>query len=277
MTAKAGDDENFFPPEENEPEILRARRAVLGPPREVLREDELELLVDVDPAQYEDDRVRVDVEPSVPMPTTVNLFAHPDAHPFVLDVGLLRKYGPEWMQWEPETLEMRIIRDFKSSLSEINFDKLQAVKCLHLVDLFWDAWTVFTPCAQALSGVPSDFRVIQGLTVPQLLIAVDTAARIRSDMTYSEELKAFMGVCHIHDGMVCPIAPLDSFLELDTEDYDVDCKTINERWPEVRASKKAPSSDTVEGEQLRRMLEAHLILEENRQQLQDQLPLLFHV
>ena len=57
-------------------------------------------------AEYEDDRVVMDVERAPKLPTTINLFQHPDAHPFVLDLALLRKYGPEWMQWEPDTLEL---------------------------------------------------------------------------------------------------------------------------------------------------------------------------
>lgn len=269
------DDVNFFPPEENGQDILRLRRQVLGPLREVLDEgDALEVDEDV---EYEDDRVRTDVSPAVPMPTTINLFQHPDAHPFVLDLALMRKYGPEWMQWEPETLEGRVTQDFNTrTLSQLNFDKLQAVKTLHLVDLFWERWTVFAPCAQALSGVPPDFRVMQMLTVPQLLIAVDVAAKLRTDLEYSLEVKKFMEVCHVTDGMTCPIAPLDSIIELDLSDYDVDCAAIKEKWDDVRKSGKAPSSDTVEGEQLRRMLEAHNILEESRQQLQDQLPLLYN-
>jgi hypothetical protein len=211
------------------------------------------------------------------MPTTINLFQHPEAHPFVLDLALLRKYGPEWMQWEPETLEGRVTQDFNTkTLSQLNYDKLQAVKTLHLVDLFWERWTVFVPCAQALSGVPPDFRVMQVLTVPQILIAVDVAAKLRDDIEYALEVKKFMEVCHVADGVACPIAPLDTIIELDLSDYDIDCAAIKTQWEEVRKSGKPPSSVTVVGEQLRRMLEAHNILEESRKQLQDQLPLLYN-
>jgi len=31
----------------------------------------------------------------VPPPTLINLFQHPDAHPYVLDLALLQVYGPE--------------------------------------------------------------------------------------------------------------------------------------------------------------------------------------
>jgi hypothetical protein len=275
----ARDDEDFFRPEPDPPIQQRIQRLIRGPFKKVLEDDEAqedESDAVIETVEYEDDRVRTDVSPAVPMPTTINLFQHPDAHPFVLDLALLRKYGPEWMQWEPETLEGRIRIDFRSTLSQLNLDKLHAVANLHLVDTFWDHWTVFSPCAQALTMVPPDFRVMQALTVPQLLIAVDTAEKIRSGMEYSLEVRTYMELCYLYDGMACPIAPLDDLLDIDASEYEIDCESINERWDDVRSSGKAPKGGTVEDEQLRRMLEAHQLLEENRQLLQDQLPLLYN-
>ena len=227
-------------------------------------------------AEYEDDRVVMDVEQAPKLPTTINLFQHPDAHPFVLDLALLRKYGPEWMQWEPDTLELRILTDFRTnSLSDLNMDKLQTLKVMHMVDLFWKNWEVFSPCTQALTGIPPDFSVIQAVTVPQAMIAVDIANRVRGDVQWGLEVKTYLSCVQLHDGMFCPIPPLD-FVEVDSEGYDIDCEDIRKRWEEVRATRNAPSSTTVENEQLRRMLEAWALLEENRAQLQDQLPLLYN-
>jgi len=227
-------------------------------------------------AEVDDDRTRVDVEAAPRLPTTINLFQHPDAHPFVLDLALLKKYGPEWMQWEPEVLELRILSDFRTnSLSDLNADKLMAIASVHLRDEFWKEWQVFTPIALALAGYAPDFQVMQGITVPQALIAVDIVNRLRADVPWSLEMKTYLSVVHLHDGMFCPIPPLD-FVEVDHEDYGVDCADIMSRWDTVRASKEPPPATSVENEQLRRMLAAWTLLEENRKQLQDQLPLLYH-
>jgi len=227
-------------------------------------------------AEVEDDRARTDVEPPPRLPTTINLFQHPDAHPFVLDLALLRKYGPDWLQWEPEVLELRILSDFRTnSLSELNADKLQAIRVVHLRDEFWKEWQVFTPCALALSGYAPDFEVIQGLTVPQALIAVDTVSRLRAGVEWSLEVKTYLSVVHLHDGMFCPIPPLD-FVTVDATGYPVDVDDVQARWDAVRASRTAPPPTSVENEQLRRMLTAWQLLEGNRKQLQDQLPLLYH-
>ncbi len=224
----------------------------------------------------DDDRSVAVVEPPPRVPTTINLFQHPEAHPFVLDLALLRKYGPEWMQWEPEVLELRILNDFHTnSLSDLNADKIMAVASLHMRDEFWKEWQVFTPCALALSGYLPDFEVMSSVTVPQAMIAVDIANKLRGDVGWSVEMNAFLGIVHMHDGMFCPIPPLD-FVEIDSEDYPVDCAEIRERWDDVRVARRAPEPTTVENEQLRRMLEAWELLEESRRQLQDQLPLIYH-
>lgn len=228
--------------------------------------------------EQEDDRVRVDVRSAARTTSHLELFQHPDAHPFVLDLALMRKYGPEWLIWEPELLEEKILVDFKTrSISDLNVDKLQAIKTLHLVDTFWETWTVFVPCAMALSGVPAEFRVMQTLTVPQLMIAVDLASKLRTDLVYSLEIKTFMAVVHVHDGMLCPIEPLVDLVSIDSSRYDVDCDKVREAWDEVRKTGKAPSKLDPESVQLQRMLEAWQILEESRRQLHDQLPLIYDV
>ena len=210
-------------------------------------------------------------------PTRLNLFQHPDAHPYVLDVALMRKYGTEWLTWEPSVLEDRILQDFQTqTISDLNIDKIQAVKTLHLVDTFWSEYLVFVPCAMALSGVHADFRVLQALTVPQAMIAVDIAAKLRSDLTYSLEVRTYLEVVYMHDGMLVPIAPLTELVHLDVSRYDVDTKAIRDAWEAVRAEGKAPSGTTVKNVQLQRMLAAHEVLEENRKQLQDQLETLYH-
>jgi len=226
--------------------------------------------------EYEDDRVRTDVEAPPKAPTTINLFQHPEAHPIALDMALLRKYGPEWMQWEPETLEMRILSDFRTrSLSDLNMDKLQALITLHARDEFWRNWEVFLPCSMALNGIPPDFDVMQAMNVPQAMISVDIANRIRRDVQWSLEIKTFLSVVHLHDGMFCPIPPLN-FVEVDAEEYPVECEEVRSRWDQVRSSRTSPEVETPEDEQLRRMLEAWTILEESRAQLRAQLPLLYN-
>jgi len=210
-------------------------------------------------------------------PTYINLFQHPDAHPIVLDLALLKKYGPEWLEWEPETLEWRIPQDFPTTeVSSMNMEKIMAVKTLHVIDTYWTQWEIFNWCTMPFNFVPPDFDVMQVPTYAQCVVSVDTANRLRDDAKWSEEVKIFIATCAWNDGIFCPIEPAD-FIEMDTSKLVVDCAEVKEWWPSVRATGKAPTDETVTAEQLRRALDVHNYLEENRQLLRDQIRLVQHV
>jgi hypothetical protein len=204
--------------------------------------------------------------------TAQNLWRHPDAHPIVLDLLVLRQYGPAWLGWESETLSLLIPQDFNTpTLSDLNLAKLQACKTLHLVDSFWERWEVFTPCAMAFNSEFPDFEMMQVPTLAQCLVAADVASRIRIDSGWSTEMKAYFKTVYQHDGIFFPLPPL-GFITLEHPD-GVDEKEIARRWAEVRASGQAPLGATPIDEQLRRLLTVHGFLEESRARLQQQLRL----
>ena len=213
------------------------------------------------------------------IPSTVNaknIFRHPDAHPLVLDLLLIDKYKEEWLGWEYETLEHVVPRDFGiDRISDLNLSKIQAMKTLHLVDTFWQRWEVFVWCTMPLNATFPDFHVMQVPDVLQCLVAADIARRVREDMEWSEEIKHYLEAVHLHDGILLPQPPLD-FVEVDTKGLPVNMGDVIDRWPVVRSSKKAPSGDTPEDEQLRRMLSIRAELERHRAQLRQQLGVLQH-
>ncbi len=209
--------------------------------------------------------------------SVANVFRSPDAHPLVLDLMLLKKYEAEWMSWELETLVHRVQEDFKTpSIADINIEKIQACKTLHLVDDFWLKWEVFLHCCGPFNGSFADFQRMQVPNVAECMVAVDIANRIRDDMQWSNEVKGFLAAVHLHDGILCPQPPLD-FVHVDVEGLPVDCEEVRSRWPLVRSSGQAPSGSSVEDEQLRRLLGSWAYLELVRKRLSQQLEILQHV
>jgi hypothetical protein len=204
--------------------------------------------------------------------TVKNLWQHPDTHPIVLDLAMLRQFGPDWLGWESETLRVLIPETFKTaSVSDLNLAKLQACKTLHLVDAFWQRWEVFIVCAMPFNEEFPDFETMQVPTVAQCLVAADIAARIRQDVEWSSEMKAYFVAVYHHDGIYLPLPPLD-FVEVDHPD-GISQEELKKRWEEVRAKGKAPTAPTALDEQLRRLLVANGYLEESRARLQQQLHL----
>lgn len=233
-------------------------------PTEVLEQGEAEEPASPPPSLVEVSPARV---------TRANLLRHPEAHPVILDLVLLEKYGPEWLGWEPETLFLRVPQDFKSSLSDINATKLQAIKTLHLVDTYWQHWEVFLWMSMALNGIFPDFQVMQVPSVGVLLVSVDIADRVRQDVDWTEEVKTYIETILEHESFFTPIEPLSKFIKMRRDPELADWASIDARWPSIKASKILPPDDTAENVQLRRMFDAHSLLEESRDQFHAQLPL----
>ena len=236
-------------------------------------EDPTEILETVEPDTVKDKVAAADLK----SPTPINLFQHPDAHPLALDLALLRRYGPEWLTWEAETLEIRIPMDFKTkSLAALNFEKIMAVKTLHLTTSFWRHWDIFSSCVGPLNGQFPDFEVMQAPTYGEVVVAADIANRIRTDVTWSEEVTRYIEVVMRHDGVVVGIEPLQN-IEPDVTGYPIDTAMIKAAWPAVHQTGRAPDDATVEAEQLRRMLAITQYMELQQQRLRDQLPLVTHL
>ena len=136
------------------------------------------------------------------------LLQNTEAHPVALSLLLLRRYGPEWLLWESETLEAKLQEDFGGA-SRINFEKIQAMKALHLAEEFWTSWEVFAWCTAALNGRLADFEVMQVPTLPECLYSVSCAKHTRDDVPWSGEVAAFVGAVHLHDEVLVPTPPLE--------------------------------------------------------------------
>lgn len=224
----------------------------------------------------EDTPARPTTATAVSAVTSKNIFRHPDAHPVVLDLLMLHRFELEWLEWEPETMLIRVPKEFGIELSEVNFHKINAMKALHLVDSFWERWEIFLWLTMALNSVIPDFEVMQMPTVAQCLVSIDIANRVREDVAWSEEIKHYLAAIYRFDGIFCPQAPAD-FVKLDTEGLVVDCEEVSKLWPEVRKTGKAPQEESVTAEQLRRLLIVNNFLQESRDHLHHQLKLVRHV
>jgi hypothetical protein len=206
----------------------------------------------------------------VPRTVTIkNVFRHPLANPIVLDLLLIAKYGEAWLGWESETIELRVARDF-GEVSALNISKAQAMRTLHLVDSFWERWEVFVWCAMPLNSIFPDFHTMQVPSVLQCMVAADIASKVRDKMEWSDELKQYLAIVHLHDGIVAPQPPL-SFVTVDASDFAVDVSKVREDWSSVRKSGHVPDTDSAEAEQLRRMLLLRTHYNEYIAQLQQQL------
>jgi hypothetical protein len=208
-------------------------------------------------------------------PTTINLFQHPDTHPVILDLALTKKYNEEWWEWEWEVLEFQIPKDFPtSSVSDLTMHKIEAMRTLHLNSNFWTRWEVFLWLTMPLNDLYPDFVVMQVPTLAQCLVSTEIADSVYLNHEWSQELLGYLEAAYRHDGIFCPVWPLEE-VPIEVSGF-VDQKEILSRWPEVNKSRVPPTGETVTDEQLRRMLVVTDYLEESRARLAAQLPLIRH-
>ena len=184
---------------------LRKEAAQELPPPE---EEDAQSPVSVETTEPEEPKPAAGKGGSAPL-TPRNVFEHHDSHPLLLDMLLIRKFGPLWLDWEPETIWTEIKDDFKqATISVHNRNKIQAVKLCHLLDTPWTAWEQFVVVCQSLNNNVPNFRTLQKPTIAQVMSAVDIMDRIR-EAKFSEEVLKFISACFLDEGVVYLPPPVD--------------------------------------------------------------------
>ena len=139
----------------------------------------------------------------------VRFFSYHDAHPVALTMVLMEKFGVDWFEWEPETLKEEILQTFNAtSVSEHNWQKIQAVRTLTSTVGFWVEWHIFEKIIQALNNNIPRFDISQRCSMAQLMAGVDTANTIRKE-TYEDETQRYIACCAIDEGVNYLPPPLD--------------------------------------------------------------------
>lgn len=138
----------------------------------------------------------------------IRFFSYHDAHPVALGMVLIEKFGYEWLEWDSEVLKDEIIRSFRAtSISDQNWQKIQAFRTLLLVTTPWAEWDVFENVILALNNVVPNPDIVQKCSVSQLLAGADIMNQIR-DEKFGLEICGYAASCAIDDGVLWLPSPL---------------------------------------------------------------------
>lgn len=140
--------------------------------------------------------------------TKSNLFSHSEAHPYVLDMALIKTFHLDWFSWDADTLFTEIEKTFRTSIAEVNRLKILVAATLHVSDVFWDRWEVFEKAVLALNGIIPSVTYMQPPDVATLMTAVDIANSIRKK-EFSEEVSRYVAACFLNDHISYAPKPLD--------------------------------------------------------------------
>jgi hypothetical protein len=140
--------------------------------------------------------------------TKNNLFSHPEAHAFVLDLALLKTFGLDWLKWDPDTIFTEVQRVFKTSIADVNRVKIMVTMTLHVTDVLWDQWEVFENGILALNGIIPRTNLIQPPDIPLLMSGVDIINSIRKE-DFDEEVARYSAACFLNDEVSYAPEPLE--------------------------------------------------------------------
>jgi hypothetical protein len=120
-------------------------------------------------------------------PATIQqAFTHPASHPLVLKLLLLKEMGPEYLGWLPETVWTEVGHTWGTTVSEVNKQKIQAVRACYVSDDVQEEWQAFEKVAAGLVGIVPRMYVMQRPTPGRALYTLEVVARIRDDKPGTE-------------------------------------------------------------------------------------------
>lgn len=117
---------------------------------------------------------------------------------------VLRKYGTDAFEWQPEFLRDEIQHDFNVALSDLQSDKLQAAIAILQTDLVESQWEVFKTVCHLLNNTPDNFEDSTPLEAEEVAAALAQyrlIAGTEGTPPFSDEVNAYAGVIFYNYGL----------------------------------------------------------------------------
>ena len=163
-----------------------------------------------------------------------DVFKDEKAPAYALLVVVLRKYGMDSLEWEPEFLRQEIDNDYDIKLSDLQQDKLQAAINVFTSDHFEEDWRVFEVIGHLMNNQPIDFDDLSPLEPEEIAVTLAEIGLIRDGdekITYHDEVRAYVGLIFHEYGMhkapkIFPTAIMPKSNEADDKDKNAALKEI---------------------------------------------------
>lgn len=133
-----------------------------------------------------------------------------DSYATSLFLVLMDQYGPEALEWAPETVRMELEEDFSCKLPKENLDKIMAAITIVTTNYFYKDVTRFISLCNILAGddfQPDEFdpadtgEILWGITEGMLLWPPDEDPE---DTEFSAEIREYIKQVMNRDGIIKP-------------------------------------------------------------------------
>jgi len=114
---------------------------------------------------------------------------------------LLREFGSEYLGWEPETCWLEIGRSWGTTISEVNRNKIQAIRTCHVSDSPYNRWEIFEKVVLGFVGLTPKFDIVQRPTPHRAALALDIMSQLREDAEISSEVYKYVAAVMLDYGL----------------------------------------------------------------------------
>ena len=161
------------------------------------------------------------------------LFSNDNASAIKMYDFMNNKFGPDWYDWELETIERMLFIEYGVALEDINRDKLFAIRHVCRSDGCFSDWYEFNQVALSFAGSIADFEFVRTPSPGMLINAVKTLRHIRPDRNgeFSIDVLKYICIAFIDIGIYCPPPSLFDLLKT-TFEARVRKSTV-EMWPAI--------------------------------------------
>lgn len=118
-----------------------------------------------------------------------------------LYIVLSKKYGEEWLSWEPLTVYLELRDDFSCEPSTVTMDRINAVQLLMTSSSFYTDLYGFTGICNTLSEGSPSFSLINPVTVAEAAWAVTEAGLIREPEQFAPTIRSYIQVILEMEGL----------------------------------------------------------------------------
>ena len=127
---------------------------------------------------------------------------------YALLIVVLKKYGLDSLEWEPELLRAEIEKDYDIHLSDLQQDKIQAAMNILTSDHYEHDWRVFEVSSHLLNNQPMDHEDVCPLEAEEIAVALAEVRLIKTDtldegekFEFGDEVRAYAGHIFYEYGM----------------------------------------------------------------------------
>ncbi len=111
--------------------------------------------------------------------------------------SLEKLLGEEWYKLEPETIQIKI-----GELTPSEENAIEALRTLYASNLPWEDPFVFENIVDALNDNPVNPDIVTKPDIDEIMYGVVCMNEIKPEMTFSDDVLAFIAAIAMHDGFV---------------------------------------------------------------------------